>query len=193
MGIAEFVAGVDRLLSRTHDLFPKSGASEQLPASVTGGSVPAAPLSASGLRSGVSGVAASYQRAQVRAVGLDEQVRLAAVEAGACGQQGRVASGIIRDQARLVGAAAGPMASLPAGVRLIVATLDQHLAAMQSQLESTRVSTRWRRRHCGRRPRIIGALLEKGLELMRYRWVRTRLRIRVSRAGWSVILDTCRG
>lgn len=138
MGITEFVAGVERLLSRARDLFPEGGASEQLAASVTGGSVPAAPSSVSGLRSGVSGVAASYQEAQVTAAGLDEQVRLAAVEAGACGQQGRVAAGMIRDQARLVGAAAGPMASSPAGVRLIVATLDQHLAAMQGQLESTR-------------------------------------------------------
>jgi hypothetical protein len=52
------------------------------------------------------------------------------------GASGRAGAGVIRDGARLAGAA-GPLVSSPAGVRLIVATMDEHLAAMQRQLQAT--------------------------------------------------------
>ncbi|ORW83790.1 hypothetical protein AWC25_25405 [Mycobacterium sherrisii] len=45
---------------------------------------------------------------------------------------------MIRDQARAVAAAVGPMVRSPAGAQLIVAAMDQHLSAMQGQLETTK-------------------------------------------------------
>lgn len=45
---------------------------------------------------------------------------------------------MIRNQARAVAAAAGPMAKSPAGARLIMAAMDQHLSAMQGQLQTTK-------------------------------------------------------
>lgn len=138
MSIAEYVAGVDRLLSRAHDLFPDGGAGGQLPGSGASGLVPAHPSGASGLRAGASRASASYHQTRRTTGGLDEQVRVAAVEAHSIGRQGRTASGTIRDQARAVGAAAERIGSTPAGARLIVSTMNQHLAAMQGQVESTR-------------------------------------------------------
>jgi hypothetical protein len=137
VSIAEFVAGVDRLLTRAHDLFPAGGDSGDLP-TAGGGSVPAAPDGGSGLRGGVSRAAGSYQQAQSGAAGLDEELQQAAARGGAIGQQGRVASGLIRDQARAVAASTAPLAKSPAGAQLIMAAMDQHLSAMQGQLQSTK-------------------------------------------------------
>ena len=99
------MAGVDRLLTRAHDLFPAGGGGGQLPTSGGGGSAPAAPDGGGGLRGGVSRAAGSYQQAQAGAAGLDEELQQAAEQGGAIGEQGRVGSGLIRDQARAVGAA----------------------------------------------------------------------------------------
>ena len=137
MGVAEFVAGVDRLLTRAHDLFPAGGEGGQLPTS-GGGSVPAAPDGGSGLREGVSRAAGSYQQAQTGAAGLDEELQQAAAQGAAIGQQGRVASGLLRDQALTTAASLMPLAKSPAGAQLIMAAMDQHLSAMQGQLSSTK-------------------------------------------------------
>ena len=138
MSIAEFVAGVDRLLTRAHDLFPAGGGGGQLPTSGGGGSAPAAPDGVGGLRGGVSRAAGSYQQAQAGAAGLDEELQQAAEQGGAIGEQGRVGSGLIRDQARAVGAATESLGRSPAGAQLIMAAMDQHLSAMQGQLQSTK-------------------------------------------------------
>jgi hypothetical protein len=131
------VAGVDRLLSRAHELFPAGGGGE-LPASGGGGSVPVAPEGVSGLRGGVVGAAGLYEQANAGAAGLDEQLAQAAAQGGEIGQQGRVASGLIRDQARAVGAPAATLGRSPAGAQLIMAAMDQHLSAMQGQLQATK-------------------------------------------------------
>ncbi|MGV0071152.1 MULTISPECIES: transglycosylase SLT domain-containing protein [Mycobacterium avium complex (MAC)] len=58
------------------------------------------------------------------------------------GQQGRAASGVIRDQARAVGAATAALGRSPAGAQLIMATMDQHLEAMQRQLDQATAQNR---------------------------------------------------
>lgn len=82
--------------------------------------------------------ASSYQQAHTRAAGLDQELQQAAEQGGAIGAQGRLGSGVIRDQARAVAAAAGPLAKSPAGAQLVMAAMDQHLSAMQSQLQTTK-------------------------------------------------------
>lgn len=127
---------MDRLLTRAHELFPAGCGGGQLPTSGAG-SVPGGPEGASGLRDGALWAASSYQQAQTSAAGLDEQLQAAAAQGGAIGAQGRVASGLIRDQARTTAATLMPLAHSPAGAQLMVAAMDQHLSAMQSQLAST--------------------------------------------------------
>ena len=51
--------------------------------------------------------------------------------------QGRAGAGVIRDQARTVAAATAPLGNSAAGARLVVAAMDEHLAAMQRQLDTT--------------------------------------------------------
>lgn len=136
MTIRDFVADVERLLTRAHELFPDhSGA--PLPAyDVT--SAPVTPNQASGLQSGASAVAQSYQQAQGQVSTLNDQMRQAISRANAIGEQGRAASALIRDQARALGEASPSLSRTPAGTRALVAAMDQHLAAMQTQLESAR-------------------------------------------------------
>jgi len=74
--------------------------------------------------------------------GLDGDSGQAVTHGGAVGAQGRVASGVIRDQARAVGAATAGLGRSPAGAQLIMATMDQHLAAMQRQLDQTTAQNR---------------------------------------------------
>lgn len=50
--------------------------------------------------------------------------------------QGCAGAGLIRDQARAVAAAAAPLGNSPAGARLVVTAMDEHLAAMQRQLDA---------------------------------------------------------
>ena len=84
----------------------------------------------------------AYQQARAGTDGLDEGSGQAVTDGGAVGAQGRAASGLIRDQARAVGAATAALGRSPAGAQLIMATMDQHLAAMQRQLDQTTVQNR---------------------------------------------------
>ncbi|MGV7557919.1 hypothetical protein PJM25_28990, partial [Mycobacterium kansasii] len=86
-----------------------------------------------GLRAGVVRAAGSYQQARSGAAGQDGELAQSAEEGAQIGAQGREASGLIRDQARTSAAALLPMARTPAGAHLLMATMDQHLAAMQDQ------------------------------------------------------------
>ncbi|MEE6140630.1 hypothetical protein SKC41_30515 [Mycobacterium sp. 050128] len=100
--------------------------------------MPASPEGVGGLRVGVTRAAGSYQEARTGAAGLDQELQQAAEQGGTIGAQGRLGSGVIRDQARAVAAAAGPLAKSPAGAQLIMAAMNQHLSAMQGQLQTTK-------------------------------------------------------
>jgi hypothetical protein len=138
VGVAEYVAGVDRLLTRAHGLFPAGGdGGEAFSGGGVGGVVPATPAGASGLGTSAGVAGGVYQRAQIGVAGLDAGSGEAAAEAGAIGAQGWSGSGVIRDQARTQAAAIAPMSNSAAGMRLLVAAMDQHVAAMQQQVSTT--------------------------------------------------------
>ncbi|MGB8209075.1 MAG: hypothetical protein WCF69_15975 [Mycobacterium sp.] len=138
MSVAEYVDGVDRLLTRAHGLFPAGGVGGgAVPAGGGGGSVPGAPAGGSGLTAGAGLAGGVYQRAQSAVAGLDAGAGEAAAEAAAIGAQGYTGSGVIRDQARAQAAAIAPMANSAAGMRLMVSTMDQHVQAMQQQVSTT--------------------------------------------------------
>ena len=138
MSVAEYVDGVDRLLTRAHGLFPAGGdGGAAVPAGGGGGSVPGAPAGESALTDGAGLAGGVYQRAQATVAGLDAGAGEAAAEAAAIGAQGYSGSGVICDQARARAAAIAPMSNSAAGMRLLVSTMDQHVAAMQQQVSTT--------------------------------------------------------
>jgi hypothetical protein len=102
-----------------------------------GGSVPAVPAGDSGLATGADMAGGVYTRAQTTVSGLDAESGEAATEAGAIGAQGFSGSGVIRDQARAQATAIAPMTNSAAGMRLMVSTMDAHVAAMQQQVSTT--------------------------------------------------------
>jgi hypothetical protein len=137
VGVGEFVAGVDRLLSRAHGLFTGADGDEVATGGGAGGSVPAAPAGGSGLGTAVTTAGGVYEQSRAGLAGLNAELGEAAAESGAVAAQGRAGSGAIRDQARTVATATAPMGNTAAGARLIVAAMDQQLAAMQRQIETT--------------------------------------------------------
>jgi hypothetical protein len=141
VSIGEFVAGVDRLLTRGHGLFPAAGGDGggvfAAEGRAAGGSVPAPPAGGSGLGAGVRVAGGVYQQAQSGVAGLDADSGQSAGAADGVGAQGRAGSGAVRDQARAQAAAIAPMSNSAAGRRLMVSTMDERLAAMQRQLDTT--------------------------------------------------------
>lgn len=136
MSAADFVTGVERLLSRAHDLFP-AGDGHDLALSPGAAPAPTAPSGASALTDRAAAATDRYQQAHTRVHGLDAETTQAANHAAAIGAQGRASSGVILNQARTHAAALLPMAKTPAGSRLLMAVMDQHLAAMQRQITTT--------------------------------------------------------
>ena len=132
---------MDRLLTRAHGLFPAGGGGDGgqvFAAGVGGGSVPAAPAGGdSGLAGGATAAGGAYQRAQAGVTGLDADSGQTAGAGGVVADQGRAGAGVIVDQARRVAAATAPLGNSAAGARLIVSAMDEHLAAMQRQLDTT--------------------------------------------------------
>jgi hypothetical protein len=133
------VDGVDRLLTRAHGLFPAAAGDggEAFSAGGGGGSVPGAPAGASGLGTGAAMAGGVYTRSQTMVAGLDAESGEAAAEADVIGAQGFSGSGVIRDQARAQAAAIAPLTNSAAGMRLMVSTMDAHVAAMQQQVGTT--------------------------------------------------------
>jgi hypothetical protein len=130
---------VDRLLTRAHGLFPAAAADggAVVGASSGGAGAPRLPAGASGLGEGTGVAGGLYWQAQSALTGLDAQAGQAAQEAVAIAGQGRIGSGAVRDQARAQAAAMMPLSNTAAGVRLLVSTMDERLAAMQRQLGIT--------------------------------------------------------
>ena len=63
---------------------------------------------------------------------------LAAGADGANGHSGRAGTAGVRQSAQASAAAIAPLTNSPAGVKLLVSTMDDRMAAMQRQIETTR-------------------------------------------------------
>ncbi len=144
MSVAQFVAGVDRLLTRGHGLFPGSGGGDGEVFAAGGGDKPAVPPppGGSGLSGGAGAAGGSYGQTRSAIGGVDVDTAAASGDGGAVADAGRASSGAIRDQARAVAAASAPLGNSPAGAQLVVATMDQHMEAMQRQLDATTAQNR---------------------------------------------------
>ena len=94
------------------------------------------------MNGGAAGAGGSYGQATATVGGVDVDTAAASTDGGAVADAGRAGSGAIRDQARAVAAASAPLGSSPAGAQLVVATMDQHMDAMQRQLDATQAQNR---------------------------------------------------
>jgi hypothetical protein len=135
--VGGYLAGVDRLLARGHGLFPASGG--DLPLNGGGGAPepPPPPPGTGGLTNGVTAAADDYQRSHAAAEALDADIRQTADDGSQVGQSGRANVGLVRDTAKSQAAAITPVTNSPAGVRLLVSTMDQRLSDMQRHIEAT--------------------------------------------------------
>ncbi|WP_396911083.1 hypothetical protein [Mycolicibacterium sp.] len=138
--VGAYVAQVDRVLSAGVGLFPEFGGGS---GRVDGGGpvVPGAP-SGGRLQTGVEGAAGSYRQGWSGVSGLDADTNTAAAEGRSAGAQGRGGASGVRDSARSQAAAIAPATGTPAGSRLMVSTMDERLAAMQQQIDTTKAQNK---------------------------------------------------
>ncbi|MGW4101584.1 hypothetical protein, partial [Mycobacterium sp. NPDC004974] len=138
--VGAYVAQVDRVLSAGVGLFPEFGGGS---GRVDGGgpAVPGAPPGGR-LQTGVEGAAGSYRQGWTGVSGLDADTNTAAADGRSAGEQGRGGASGVRDSARSQAAAIAPATGTPAGSRLMVSTMDERLAAMQQQIDTTKAQNK---------------------------------------------------
>ena len=130
-----YIAQVDRVLAAAQGVFPAAGG----PGSVLtqGPGVPAAPAD-SALGAGASAAGDGYKRTWGTVSGLDAQTNGTSSAGTAEGQNGRTGATGVRQSAASTAAAIAPATGSPAGVKTLVTSMDDRLAAMQRQLDTTK-------------------------------------------------------
>jgi hypothetical protein len=140
-GVSAYVAQVDRLLGAGQGLFPQGGPGAGV-LNAGGAGVPAAPPGASGLSFGSGGAAQDYRGSWAQVGGLDDDATAAAGAGDATGQDGRSGATGVRQTAQSAAAAIAPATGSPAGVKVLVSTMDDRLADMQRQIEATKAQNK---------------------------------------------------
>ena len=135
-----YVAQVDRVLAAGQGLFPASTG----PGSVGGGGEPAVPPapSRSGLNVGVSGAGEDYRQSWRGVAALDVQTNGGAADGKAENERGQAGATGVRQTAQSQAAAIAPATGSPAGVKLLVSSMDERLAAMQREIDTTKAQNR---------------------------------------------------
>ena len=135
-GVGAYIAQVDRVLAAGQGVFPAAGPG---PGSVVtqGPGVPAAPLD-SALGAGADKAGDGYRRTWGSVTGLDAQTNGNSAAGAAEGQNGRSGATGVRQNAASTAAAIAPATGTPAGVKTLVTSMDDRLAAMQRQIDTTK-------------------------------------------------------
>ena len=134
-----YVAQVDRVLAAGQGLFPASTG----PGSVGGGEpVVPPPPPRSGLNVGAAGAGEDYRQSWRGVSGLDAQTNGGAADGKAENERGRAGATGVRQTAQSQAAAIAPATGSPAGVKLLVSSMDERLAAMQREIETTKAQNR---------------------------------------------------
>ena len=138
--VGAYVAQVDRVLAAGQGLFPASTG----PGSVGAGGEPAVPPapSRSGLNVGVSGAGQDYRQSWRGVAALDAQTNGGAVDGKAENERGEAGATGVRQTAQSQAAAIAPATGSPAGVKLLVSSMDERLAAMQREIDTTKAQNR---------------------------------------------------
>jgi hypothetical protein len=87
---------------------------------------------------GAGGAALDYRGTLAQVSGLDADVNAAAGAGDANGQNGRAGATGVRQTAQSAAAAIAPATGSPAGVKVLVSTVDERLADMQRQIDTTK-------------------------------------------------------
>ena len=134
--VGDYIAQVDLALAAGQRLFPASGLG-------LGGirfeepSVANAP-SDSRLTTGVRAAGDGYNRRLATASGLDEQATAASNQGSSQARAGLAGANGVRQSAATAAATIAPVTGSPAGVKALVSSMDERLAAMQRQIDVTR-------------------------------------------------------
>ena len=138
--VGAYVAQVDRVLGAGQGLFPTSTG----PAGVGGGGEPSPPMppARSGLNVGATGAGEQYRGNWSAVGGLDAQTNGAAADGRTENERGRSGATGVRESARTQAAAIAPVTGSPAGVKLLVSTMDERLAAMEREITTTKAQNR---------------------------------------------------
>jgi len=133
------VAQVDRVLAAGQGLFPASTG----PGSVGGGEpgLPPPPPK-SGLNVGVSGAGEDYRQSWRGVAALDVQTNGGAADGKAENERGQAGATGVRQTAQSQAAAIAPATGSPAGVKLLVSSMDERLAAMQREIDTAKAQNR---------------------------------------------------
>ena len=134
-----YVAQVDRVLAAGQGLFPASTG----PGSVGGGEpgLPPPPPK-SGLNVGVTGAGEDYRQSWRGVAALDVQTNGGAADGKAENERGQAGATGVRQTAQSQAAAIAPATGSPAGVKLLVSSMDERLAAMQREIDTTKAQNR---------------------------------------------------
>ncbi|WP_273735424.1 hypothetical protein [Mycolicibacterium septicum] len=139
-GVGVYLAQVDRVLGAGQALFPTLGPNVGGLGAV-GPGVPYAPMN-SQLGFGVAATGHDYRRSWDAANDLDARTNTAAAEGASAGQSGRAGATKVRTGAAAAAAAIVPSTNTPAGLKVLVSNMDDRLAEMQRQVESTKAQNR---------------------------------------------------
>ncbi|WP_302030685.1 hypothetical protein [Mycolicibacterium frederiksbergense] len=99
--------------------------------------MPAAPLD-SALGAGADKAGDGYRRTWGTVTGLDAQTNGNSAAADTAGQNGRGSATGVRQNAASTAAAIAPATGTPAGVKTLVTSMDDRLAAMQREINTTK-------------------------------------------------------
>jgi hypothetical protein len=136
-GVRAYIAQVDRLLAAGQGLFPHGGPGVEVRNAGEGG-VPAAPPGPSGMSFGSGGAAQDYRGSWAQVTRLDDDANTTAGAGDANGQDGRSGATGVRQSAQSAAAAIAPATGSPAGVKVLVSTMDARMADMQHQIDTTK-------------------------------------------------------
>jgi len=137
-GVSAYIAQVDRLLGAGEGLFPRGGPGVAALNVGAGGLPGIPPPGASGLSVGSGDAAQDYRGAVARVTALDDEVNGTAGAGDATGRNGRTGALGVRQTAQSAAAAIAPATNSPAGVKLLVSSMDERLADMQRQIDTTK-------------------------------------------------------
>ncbi|TXH20424.1 MAG: NlpC/P60 family protein [Mycobacterium sp.] len=129
------------MLAGGQGLFPQGGPGTGA-LNAGGARVPEAPPGASAMSVGSGNAAQDYRGNWAKVAGLDDDASATAGAGEANGQQGRTGATGVRQTAQTAAAAIAPATGNPAGVKMLVSTMDDRLADMQRQIDTTKAQNK---------------------------------------------------
>jgi len=139
--VARYVAQIHALLCAGHQLFPADHDGPRIAADDRW-SIPTVPPHGGSLGRAADDAGADYGRTRSAVSALDADASSTTGDAQTVARQGRARSRAVVDTARAQSDAIWPAAGSPAGMRLIVSTMETRLAEIQREIDIARAQNR---------------------------------------------------